>query len=86
MRTTIDAAGRVVIPKALRVRLGLQGGAEVDIAERDGLVEIRPRAQALRAVEDAGGRLVLEAPDGVDVLTDDDVRDIVEETRRWPRD
>lgn len=86
MKTTIDAAGRVVIPKALRVRLGLDGGTEVDIAERDGLVEIRPRTHAVRAVEDADGRLVLEAPQGVDALTDGDVRDIVEATRRWPRD
>lgn len=86
MKTTMDAAGRVVIPKALRVRLGLHGGAEVDIAERDGLVEIRPRTRAVRAVQDADGRLVLEVPEGADVLTDDDVRDVVQETRRWPRD
>lgn len=42
MKTTIDAAGRVVVPKQLRIRLGLSGGTEVEIGERDGAVQIRP--------------------------------------------
>lgn len=33
MRTTIDGAGRVVIPKALRERMGWKGEAEVDVYE-----------------------------------------------------
>jgi AbrB family looped-hinge helix DNA binding protein len=31
MRTTIDAGGRVVIPKPVRERLGLVPGAEEDV-------------------------------------------------------
>lgn len=58
MRTTIDAAGRVVIPKALRDRVGL----------RPGPVEIEVDGAALRIEPVAGdgvverrGRLVIPA-------------------------
>ncbi len=85
MKTTIDAAGRVVIPQRFRARLGLDGGAEVEIDERDGVVEIRPTTQQVRVVEDADGRLLFHAPEGTPPLTDDEVRQLVEETRLWPR-
>ncbi len=37
MRTTIDRFGRIVVPKSLRERFGLQPGTEIDIDahERD---------------------------------------------------
>ncbi|MET0420492.1 MAG: AbrB/MazE/SpoVT family DNA-binding domain-containing protein, partial [Acidimicrobiia bacterium] len=36
MRTTIDGAGRIVVPKALRDSLNLTGGTEVELVEHDG--------------------------------------------------
>ncbi|MFM8413768.1 MAG: AbrB/MazE/SpoVT family DNA-binding domain-containing protein [Planctomycetota bacterium] len=55
MKTTIDAAGRVVVPKALRERLSLAPGSEIELeAVADG-VFLRPAA--------TGPALVLE--DGV---------------------
>src|ERR671937_5659 len=42
MRSTIDAAGRVVVPKVMRERLGLTGGRAIEIRERDGRLEIEP--------------------------------------------
>ena len=36
MRTTIDKAGRVVVPKPIRERLGLLAGSEVDLEEFSG--------------------------------------------------
>jgi len=44
MRTTMDKAGRLVIPRSLRARIGLAAGGEVDL-ELDGAgVRIKPVA------------------------------------------
>lgn len=42
MRTTIDRAGRVVIPRSLRNRIGLAGGGEVEIALDGAAIRIEP--------------------------------------------
>jgi AbrB family looped-hinge helix DNA binding protein len=42
MRTTIDKAGRLVIPRELRARVGLLGGAEVDVEVHGAAVIIEP--------------------------------------------
>jgi AbrB family looped-hinge helix DNA binding protein len=81
MRTTIDAAGRLVIPKALRERLGLRASGEVDVDEHDGVVEIRP-VQREVTVDRSGNRPVLRAINDVPPLTDDEVRELLAETRR----
>lgn len=82
MRTTIDAAGRVVIPKQLRQAAGLEPGRELEITERDGRIEIEPVAAPIELVE-RDGFLAAEVPgeDGAE-LTADDVRDLLERTRR----
>jgi AbrB family looped-hinge helix DNA binding protein len=41
MTTTIDGAGRIVIPKAIRRSVGLEPGAEVDVRAVDDVIEIR---------------------------------------------
>lgn len=81
MKTTIDAAGRVVIPKALRERLGLGGGREVDIEEHDGVVEIRTASRAV-VVTRKDGRPVLTVDGDVPTLTDEETRDLLDQTRR----
>ena len=40
MRTTIDAAGRIVVPKALRDAMGLAAGRTIDMVFTDGRIEI----------------------------------------------
>jgi AbrB family looped-hinge helix DNA binding protein len=81
MRTTIDGTGRVVIPKPLRDEAGLVAGTEVEIELRDGRIEIEPATVPMRVVK-RGGRAVIEAEGEMPPLTDEDVRDILERTRR----
>lgn len=83
MRTTIDAAGRLVIPKALRRQLGLVGGTVIEIVERGGALEIRPADRAV-TVDDTGDRPVLRAVGAVakvPPLSVGDVRTLVEQSR-----
>jgi AbrB family looped-hinge helix DNA binding protein len=81
MRSAIDAAGRVVIPKQLRERLGLRRGRVVDIRERDGRIEIEPASTPMSLVRRAGGSTAVPR-DKLPPLTDDIVRDTLERTRR----
>jgi AbrB family looped-hinge helix DNA binding protein len=48
MRTTIDSAGRVVVPKPLRQAIGLQAGSEVEIRATDGRIEMEPSPLEVR--------------------------------------
>jgi AbrB family looped-hinge helix DNA binding protein len=57
MRTTIDGAGRVVVPKALRQAVGLLAGAEVEMRATDGRIEMEPAPLEVR-LEREGGLLV----------------------------
>lgn len=58
MRTTIDGAGRLVIPKQLRDRLGLTQGEVEVVADGAGL-RVEPLATDL--LEERAGRLVIAA-------------------------
>lgn len=81
MRTTIDSAGRIVIPKATRARLGLEAGRVVEIREQDGLLEIVPVAAVMSLRKSAGG-LVAVPEEDLPPLTDAMVRATLEGTRR----
>lgn len=81
MKSTIDAAGRVVIPKDLRERLGLARGRPIEIRERDGRVEIEPAATAMSLERRAGG-LVALPDETLPPLTDGLVRETLERVRR----
>ncbi len=81
MRTTIDSAGRVVIPKPLRERIGLLPGSELEVREREGRIEIEPAPTPMRLV---AGRHGLAAKPAVELppLTDEIVRATLERLRR----
>ena len=81
MRTTIDSAGRIVIPKALRVRLGLTGGDPVEILERDGHLEIEVVPSAMR-LETSDGGPVAVPEEALPPLTGEIVRSTIERSRR----
>lgn len=80
MRTTIDKAGRIVVPKPIRERLQLTGGAEVEIDEGDGIVEIRPVAGEIDLVDTPEGPVAASRQPGP-ALTDEVVRQTLERVR-----
>jgi AbrB family looped-hinge helix DNA binding protein len=77
MRTTIDKAGRLVVPKALRDRLGLRAGP-VEI-EADG-ASLRVEPITGKNLRRRSGRLVIPAS-GV-TLNDEGVRALRDADRR----
>lgn len=81
MLATIDAGGRVVVPKEVRERLGLRPGSRIVLTEVEGHLEISPATTPVRLV-DHGGALVAVAEVDLPVLTAEQVRDAVEATRR----
>lgn len=81
MRSTIDSAGRVVIPKPLRARLNLHGGETVDIQERDGRIEIDVVTTAMVLAETELGPVAIPEVE-LPLLTDEIVRAAVERSRR----
>src|ERR1700683_1457943 len=60
MRTTIDGAGRVVIPKAVRDEARLEAGSEIEVAFRDGRIEITPVGMPM-CLAQRGTTTVIEA-------------------------
>ncbi len=71
METTIDAAGRVVIPKRLRDRLGLTAGTRIDIVE-DG-AGLRIELPASGKLIEVDGHLLIDGGEG---LTDEMLREL----------
>jgi AbrB family looped-hinge helix DNA binding protein len=77
MRATIDKAGRLVIPKSLRDKLGLTPGEVEVVADGSAL---RVEAIAGESLEESDGRLVIPAAgmplddDAVRALRDADQR------------
>jgi AbrB family looped-hinge helix DNA binding protein len=81
MRTTIDAAGRIIVPKALRDELGLSPGRELEVRARDGGLTIDPLPTEVSLVR-RGGILVAKPKTRLPRLTQEAVRDALEGTRR----
>ena len=81
MKTTIDVAGRIVVPKGLRDELGLTGGQELEITVRDGRLELEPPPVPMHL--ERRGRAVVAVPDApIDPLTATLVRQTLERLRR----
>lgn len=81
MKTALDAAGRLVIPKALRVALGLRPGQELEIRAGDGRLEIEVARTPMR-LEKRGKGMVAVAKGELPPLTADEVRETLERVRR----
>jgi AbrB family looped-hinge helix DNA binding protein len=81
MLVTIDGAGRVVVPAALRRELGLQAGSALTIHVSGGRLELEPAPANLR-LERRGKRLVAVSDEPLPPLSADDVRGATEAQRR----
>lgn len=81
MRTAIDAAGRVVIPKSLREALGLAAGQPLDVVAREGRLELVPAPTPMRLVDEGDGPVAVADID-MPPLTQESVRDTLEQVRR----
>jgi AbrB family looped-hinge helix DNA binding protein len=51
MKTTIDRAGRLVVPKRIREEAGILPGSELTIRVTDGRIEIEPAPLDVRLVK-----------------------------------
>jgi AbrB family looped-hinge helix DNA binding protein len=61
MKTTIDSAGRLVIPKEIRRQANLEPGAALEIRVREGRIEIEPALVPMRL--ERRGRLTVLVPE-----------------------
>jgi AbrB family looped-hinge helix DNA binding protein len=84
MKTTIDKAGRVVIPAAVRERAGLSPGAELEIIEDELGIRLERVAAGPRLVK-IGKRLVARPTASASTRPTVDIAALIEEERnRWP--
>ncbi len=81
MKTTIDAAGRIVVPKAIREELALYGGEELEVTAVDGRIEIEVPLTPMH-MERRGNVLVAVPAVPMPTLTAELVRETLERARR----
>jgi AbrB family looped-hinge helix DNA binding protein len=60
MVTTMDSAGRLVIPSEIRREAAIEPGTPLDVRWRDGVIEIEP--QPLKVKLQRKGRLLVATP------------------------
>jgi AbrB family looped-hinge helix DNA binding protein len=60
MVTTMDAAGRLMIPSKIRREAALEPGTPLDVRWRDGVIEIEPQPLVVRL--ERRGRLLVAVP------------------------
>jgi AbrB family looped-hinge helix DNA binding protein len=81
MKTTIDQAGRIVVPKAMREALNLKPGQALEIRVGDGRLEVEVAATPMTLRK--CGKDVFAVPEvELPTLTAEHVRDALERIRR----
>ncbi|MDR0594110.1 MAG: AbrB/MazE/SpoVT family DNA-binding domain-containing protein [Bifidobacteriaceae bacterium] len=79
MKAVIDSMGRVVVPKAWRVALGLTPGSEVDISPYGAGLQVLPGGRTARVVQDQHGDLVARSDT---VVTDEVMYALIDSGRK----
>jgi AbrB family looped-hinge helix DNA binding protein len=81
MKTTMDGAGRLVVPREIRRLSGWRPGIPLEVSWRDGRVEIEPAPTPVR-LEQRGALLVaVPCTDHTPPLTLDQVEQTLEDVR-----
>ena len=81
MRTTIDRAGRIVVPKPLRDELGVQPAQVLELQVRDGHLQVDVVPVEMRLEGRRNGPVPVPAEE-LPTLTAEQVRQTLESTRR----
>jgi AbrB family looped-hinge helix DNA binding protein len=81
MVATIDKGGRIVVPKRLREQLGFKPGQKLELSAVDGRLEVEHPTTPVH-LEERGGRLVAVADGPMPALTQEQVRETLEQIRR----
>lgn len=81
MKTTIDAAGRIVVPKSLRQALDLKAGQILEIRAGDGRLEIEVAATPMTLQKHGKGVVAIPETE-LPTLSAAEVRDTLERIRR----
>jgi len=82
MITTMDKAGRVVVPKVVREALGLPAGGEIEIAVDDDGRAVLSAAPVAKRLETRDGMPVIVPQQPLPPLTADQLRATLESVRR----
>jgi len=79
MKATVDAGGRIMLPKPLREALDLTPGTKVDISLHGPGLTLVPERRSAKLVRDADGRLVAQS---ATIVTDSMVYSLVDANRK----
>jgi AbrB family looped-hinge helix DNA binding protein len=64
IQTTIDSAGRLVLPKVVRDQAGILPGMVLRVTVQEGRIEIEPLPREVRIVQKGPLRVAVPAEDG----------------------
>jgi AbrB family looped-hinge helix DNA binding protein len=84
IKTTIDSAGRVVLPKAVRDEAGILPGMTLQITIQEGRIEIEPVPREVRIVQKGPLHIAVPVEEG-SPLTDAEVERVRGEIREHGR-
>ena len=78
MEVTVDQVGRILVPKALRTRLGIEPGSVVDLSEYGAALQVTPAGRTAK-LKRKNGKLVAVSSTP---LTDEEMFAVIDAGRR----